>query len=37
MFTLDYYTKYSEYSLMTNEQFVYLVELYVQKIEEILK
>ena len=36
MSTLDSNTKYSEYTLMTNEQYVLCVELLVQRIEELL-
>ncbi len=35
--SLSSYTKYSEYSIMTNEQYVLCVELLVQRIEELLK
>ncbi len=35
--SLSSYTKYSEYSVMTNEQYVFLVEQLIAKIEDLLK
>ena len=35
MFTLDSNTKYSEYSLMTEKQFLIIVEILLQKIENL--